>query len=365
MGLLYGYIFKEYYGGDDTWMYYNESLIDYNKLLFQPGEFFKEWIHFRSFSESDNFSEAFRNFLQNTERNTVIKSLAFFNLVSYQNYYVDVVFFNLFSFGGSYLLFKLFSSIHINKRRIVYLCAFFIPPVAFWLSGIRPDGILLLFIAITLYYFHAWLSEKRTNYFLYVLLGLLGILIFRSQFFILMVPALIAWGLTKRFKFNQWKCIALVYIVAIIVFFSSSLLSSKTNFPSWVVQKQEEFFLLKGTSFHLDTLEPKLGSFMKVLPQAAANSAMRPLPWEAKGPLQLASSVEVIFFWVVFAIAMFYRRNIPRSPIVPFIIFWACSVYLLIGYTVPFPGAIVRYKIIPEFLLFLLFIPAIPFKLRK
>jgi len=44
--------------------------------------------------------------------------------------------------------------------------------------------------------------------------------------------------------------------------------------------------------------------------------------------------------------------------------FYACSVYLMIGLLVPFPGAIIRYRCIPELLLVVCFsIDVLKFKL--
>src|SRR5436305_1397865 len=44
LGILYGWVFQQFYKGDDTWMYFYDSLNEYNKLLFQTGTFFKEYL---------------------------------------------------------------------------------------------------------------------------------------------------------------------------------------------------------------------------------------------------------------------------------------------------------------------------------
>ena len=165
LGLLYGFVFKKYYGGDDTWKYFNDSLNEYNKLLFQTGQFLKEIIPLDSFQKYPAFTDGFRDLLENLEYNAVVKSLAIFNVLSFQNYYADVVFFNIFSFIGSYLLFKLFARTWKEKRLLIYAAAFFIPPITCWLSGIRSDGLLLLSIGLTLYYFPSWITGKSMKTF--------------------------------------------------------------------------------------------------------------------------------------------------------------------------------------------------------
>src|SRR5689334_3275123 len=44
MGCLYGYIFRRYFGGDDTWMFNNQSLDEYQKLVHHPGQFLKDLL---------------------------------------------------------------------------------------------------------------------------------------------------------------------------------------------------------------------------------------------------------------------------------------------------------------------------------
>lgn len=366
LGLLYGFVFKKYYGGDDTWKYFNDSLNEYNKLLFQTGQFFREIIPLDSFQKYPAFTDGFRDLLENLEYNALVKSLAVFNLLSFQNYYADVVFFNLFSFIGSYLLFKLFAQTWKEKRLLIYAAAFFIPPTTFWLSGIRSDGLLLLSIGLTLYYFHSWITAKNLKHFLCFLLGFIGTLIFRIQFFMVLVPFLVAWGITLYFQWKPWKVFTSTFVLSLVVFFGTSLVSKQNNLPALVVHKQHEFLELRGnTRFDLNKLDPTFTSFAATLPQATLNLFFRPYPWEAKGPLQLASSAEIIFFWIVILMGLRKIPLVSRQPIAWFVLYFGLCTYLLIGYTVPFPGAYVRYKVIPELLCFLLFLPLLPIKLKK
>jgi hypothetical protein len=366
MGILYGFVFQKFYGGDDTWKAFNDSLNEYNKLLFQSGQFFKEIIPIDSYHKYPDFESGLRDFLENLEYNSLIKSLGIFNLLTFQNYYADVVFFNLFSFAGCYLLFKLFVETWKEKRLLIYLATFFIPPVTFWLSGIRSDSFVLLSIAIALYYFHSWLSKGRALHLIFFLLGLIGIFIFRMQFLMLVIPFFFSWWLTNRISSRPSVTFLSVLLLSAVIFFASSFFSGPLNLLNPVVQKQREFMSLKGnTEFQLNPLQPTIASFGKTLPQALANTFLRPLPWEARGALQLAAAAEMILFWCIFAVCISRTKQLIAKPLTWFIILFAVSAYLFIGLTVPFPGAIVRYKIVPELLLFLLFSAALPIKLKK
>jgi hypothetical protein len=137
-----------------------------------------------------------------------------------------------------------------------------------------------------------------------------------------------------------------------------------------MVEIQRKFFLLHGnTRYGLDSLEPGPVSIFKVLPQAFANSTLRPFPWEGKNLLQSVSSVEVLllFAGLIFFLLDPRRREQVSHPIYWFFLYYGICQFITIGYTVPFPGAIVRYRTIP-FLFLLVFLysghPLLQQKLR-
>jgi hypothetical protein len=105
----------------------------------------------------------------------------------------------------------------------------------------------------------------------------------------------------------------------------------------------------------LDNLEPHPLSFIRILPQALNHVFLRPIPGEQPGALSLFSGVETYFVLLILILSFLVpaRDNIPIPDSAPLlaILFFAFSNYLFIGYTIPFLGAIVRYRIIFESLL--------------
>ena len=120
---------------------------------------------------------------------------------------------------------------------------------------------------------------------------------------------------------------------------------------------QAGFFALQGnTRFALDSLRPGPVSFFHILPQAAVNGILRPFPWEAKGWLQAAVALERTFLIVLGIVLLFQRKDrfsLRRQPLLLFFLFFSISLLLLEAMVVPFPGALVRYAAIPEWLLLL------------
>jgi hypothetical protein len=59
--------------------------------------------------------------------------------------------------------------------------------------------------------------------------------------------------------------------------------------------------------------------------------------------------VEIVFAWLLVLLIVVQRNKVSSQPLRSFqglILFFSISVLLLIGYTIPFTGAIVRYRAI-------------------
>ena len=358
LGCVYGYIFLKYYHGDDTWMLHKESLLQYQKLMHQPLDFIKDFLPDSAFRASNNFWQGMQFYNMDLEFYSTTKLLALFNIFSRGNYYINVLFFDFIAIFGPVLLYKLLSA-HFFQRKKAFICVlFFLPPTTFWLSGIRAEALLLLSISVLLYYSNKWFNaRKKIAYLLYIVSAITGSLILRGQMLLVFIPAFfsmtLSWRKPKKalFYFNA------VYIACIILFVASLYIAPENNLSTPIIKRQQEFFKLHGnTAFQLNSLQPSAISFIKVFHQAFTNTFLRPFIWEAKGLLQIFTALDIIFFWtLLFGVFIFHEKNwkiLLMNPLILLFIFYSISQTIFIGYIVPFPGAIVRYKSIPEYFLF-------------
>ena len=356
LGCLYGYIFLKYYGGDDTWNFYNDSLLEYDKLIHHPGIFFKEFLPESSFARANNFIQGVGFYLHDLEYRIMVKLLAILNILSRKNYYADVLLFDFLICWGPFLIFKLLVSSFPDKKNILLIAIFFVPPTTFWLSGIRGDGLLFLFLSMILYFTNKWSNQKKISSLAYMVASFVGVIIFRLQMLLVFFPIFLCWLISIKGRRRPIFYFLLIYLICLGIFFGSMLVSPEANFSMLLVKRQQEFFLLHGnTRFKLDSLQPTVSSFIKIFPQAFINSFVRPFIWEAKGPLQIFAAVENIVGWAIFALLFIFPEKKYKKfydyPLLLLFVFYSLSQILLVGYIVPFPGAIVRYKTIPELLL--------------
>ena len=367
-GAVYGYIFKKYYTGDDTWGLNHDSLAQYNRLTHSPRIFFTEIFTKHPYPPGQEFYFGPEKYLEGLEFSLLTKVMAPFNSISHGNYYINTIFFNFFTFWGVYFLYKLLAEECSTDNKILVFVLFLFPPAAFWLSGIRADGFILLFSSILLYKFNQWLTKKKITDAVICMLSFTLLYIFRDGFALLFIPALTGWWLITTYGLKPQRAFGYVYATAAILVTCSIFLPQPFNLLQMVAKRQHEFLTLKGnTKFNLTPLTGDVASFFKTIPEALLNTFIRPFFWEAKGILQWFFCFENLLILLLAAISIFrfnrYIKPILYHPMLWVLVCTGLSAYLLTGITVPFPGAIARYKIIPE--LFLLSVLLIGIKRQK
>ena len=230
----------------------------------------------------------------------------------------------------------------------------------YWTSGIHKDG--LVFMAISLVIYHVYFSLKENRFRLYrvfpLLIAVIIILSFRNFLLVILIPALLAWILSYKYPKRIALLFISVYFISGLLFFTLRYLSPALNFPQAVVDKQKAFKGLQGNSgFDFPELKPALGSFVINAPRALSSTTLRPHPGDVKHILSMAAASETVFLLFLFVLFLFWRTNgIKSASFIWFCIFFSFSLLLLIGFTVNFLGAIVRYRSI---ILPLLLVPVI------
>jgi hypothetical protein len=153
----------------------------------------------------------------------------------------------------------------------------------------------------------------------------------------------------------------------VVLFFLSAYFSHKFNLPLNLADKQHEFLLLEGNSkLELTPLEPTFASYFSVLPQAVNHIFFRPYFNEIETSFHLLTFAENLFVLLIILMCVLFAKKEMlfrlANPFCLFCISFALTGYLLIGYTVPFSGAIIRYKAFYTVFLLLPFISLINLK---
>jgi len=358
LGCLYGFLMLTYYPTDDTVLFHQMGIDEYHELMNNPRLFFGDFLNTDAFKNGNGILDICYYYLLSWEKWIFIKLLAVFNLFSHGNYYINVIFLNVISFKGCHFLYAALKKWNNQSNIYLYIIIFFFPPVTFWLSGIRGEALMIFFIGLLVL---ALLQYKNGNLkYLLIVLSLLGILIMRSQLFLLLCPGLIAFFICGETTLKPLKVFIGTYLIMIAIILLSSLLPDNYNLLLLAAHKQASFKLLSSNSvFYLPEIDGSAFSYFKAFPYAVMNTFFRPLFVDADGMLQLLASVETLF---VLLIAVYWIITIRKrgtemwsSAILLLLFFFAVSNYVLIGLVVNYPGVIIRYRSIPELMLLICF----------
>lgn len=364
-GCFYGYFFLHLSQSDhDTWLYHQQGLEQYALLKKDPLHFFINDIIPKGYKSNQLLTIFNSNdsFAKDLELTLLLKLLALFDLLSGGRYYVNVIFYDALVFWGSYFLFKIFNKKFPEKRTLWLLFIFYFPPLLFWSSGIRKDGLCFAVLCGLIYQlyclFEVKISFKRIIYFCILFLVLFLI---RNYIALSFVPILIAYALSKKIKKFSLAIFCAVALSCGMIFFLTTFCSNGFNLPLKMAERQHAFLQLSGNSYlSIDTLQQNIASYTKILPTALNHVFLRPYISEAQGILYILSFLEVIFFFFLLVRVIFKPcadfKKLMNDPLLLSVTFLAVFNHIIIGYTVPFLGAILRYKASFEILFILVFL---------
>ena len=350
-GIFYGWI-GVYYGElaqmVDTWAYHYESLKEYQLLTSDPTAFFSNF--FRSSYEEGygGFLASENSWWNDLKGSSLLKMLAFFNLLSFGSYYINVIFYSFITLFGPLAFYRIMKDIFPFNRTPILLATFLIPSFLYWTSGIHKDGTIFVGIALVCYIIYFGLKNNSLSFYKILLLlgGLILILALRNFLLITILPALIAWIVAAKTRYKPLSVFIALYLLFGIIFFSAKYIYPELDLPKAVSEKQSAFLKLHGgSSVDVHILKPTLPGFIQNAPQAFALSSLRPFPSDVRHLLSLAAAVEINLLLILFLIFLILRKRLRYSnPFLLFCFFFSLSVLMMIGYSVNFLGAIVRYR---------------------
>lgn len=360
-GIFYGWI-GIYYGGHaqmwDTWGYHQNGIIEKDLLFNNPSEYFTNLFRNTYESGISQFLYNQGSYWNDLKGNFLIKILSVFDLLSFGNYFVNVIFYSAITLIGPLSLFRVMADVFPGRRMIVMLASFLIPSFIYWTSGIQKEGLIFTGLAVIVYCIYFGCSERRFNWkrISGIIVGLLLVVALRNYIIIILLPAILVWLLAIKWKSRAALVFSISYFLFIIIFFNAKYLNSELDFPNSVVTRQQEFLSLESgnTTVPIQQLEPNFISFAKNTPQSFALSILRPYPSDVKHILSLAACLEIMLFYVLFVLFIFFRRRGSQSsPFVYFCLFFSVTMLLAIGFSVNNLGAIVRYRslVLPFFII--------------
>ncbi|HEX6915825.1 MAG TPA: hypothetical protein VF145_11325 [Chitinophagaceae bacterium] len=329
----------------DTWKFYERSLPETQLLKKDPVGFTTEL--FRNYYPTTGGLFADKNSYWNDVKDrALVKLVAVTNVFTNSNFHADIIFFNFLFFIGLVAFYRLMRTLYRNTGWQLVAAVFLVPSFLFWCSGIHKDGLIFSALGLSFYSFQAILEMRRRVLHVLVLVScLLLIFVLRNYLAIVLVAALGLGGILHVFPRRRLATVAIVLITGVAIGFSAKYIHPALDIPGQLAEKQRQFMALEGGS-RIETrpLEPTFAGFVAALPAAIDMAFLRPHPGEA-GAVSWIASMEIILCWLLLGYCI-YRRSacFGFAPVAVACVVFALITLLIIGYTVPFSGAVVRYR---------------------
>jgi hypothetical protein len=251
----------------------------------------------------------------------------------------------------------LFITYFPNKKALAFVIIFLFLPFVFWESGISKDGLVFIGLSGSLYFFVQYVNTSSYKKLVKACLFFFLLLCVRNFIALSLIPVLFAFYACKKTNIKALYVNAIAIIGFAALFFLTTLGPDGYNLPKKMAERQEAFQHLEGGSYmFVPQLEGSLKSYVDVLPYAINHTFLRPYITESKNPFLLFASIETLFVLLIIVIALVQikkLKTIAEHPLLMLLLSLATINYLMIGYTVPFAGAIVRYRIFFEVMLLL------------
>lgn len=356
----------------DIFKYFDDSKVMYNALEDKPYDYFSMLLGVNNdnsyydsayYSKMNHWYRTYETVTYN-DSHTIIRANAFFRIFSFGYYQIHSILMAFLSFIGLIAIFKVFESYMKNSRKYLFAVLFLLPTVVFWGSGAVKEGLLLFAMGTFLYSIHQ-LTFFNVSLKHLVILSLSIFLLFYIKFYVLasFIPLIFAklWVTISNYKRIFFKyAITILIFINVLVFIPYLL-------PQWnifeiLAQKQRDFIGLaisenSGSFIQPISFEANFLSLLIHSPLAFIFVTFRPFITDISSPLMLPSFGEnmIIILLTVLAIVFPRKKDLIAFNMIWFCVFFVVSQFVLIGFTTPVIGAMVRYRLPGLIFLFILF----------
>jgi hypothetical protein len=351
-GVAYAWLFSrlpDYQAKVDTWRYFYQSQQETRWLLSDPAAFFTDLVTPRY--EQDGGMLATQNSLLNDLKEVlVIKFMAICNVFSGGRYYVNLIFFNylvLFGIAGFGLLWARF--FRMNRPTYMVAAIALWPSVLFWSSGFHRDGLLLLAVGALLWL--AWRVSRQPNWANVLGMAVVFLFLFLLRNYLALFVAIamvLAAVVYYRPQQARWILPGAITLGLVLLVALGGLYPDYA-FPHLLASRQQEFMGLQGGSLLTPVpLDDGWLSLLKSLPEAFRRSFASPLPGPGLKTNEWLSALENVVWLICILPAVWWCRKMVKTTSQKAWAMLAVSLVLAVGIitglTIPFVGAIARYK---------------------
>jgi len=356
-GLFLGWLYASYYQQGDTFHYLQDANIFQSLLIQQPFEYLKVMTGIGTtdtsfYSQLTLWNDSGLTSLYNDTR-TLIRLNAFLRIFSFGYYEVHVLFMSFISFCGLTMLYRIAIYYSPQKDKLLAIAVFCIPSVMLWGSGLMKEPLQIFAMCFALFQFHKLTLQASPKRIFFFSISMLLLFFTRNYIFLAFIPGLIAWLIFIRYK--RLNCMLLFiccYVVMMIVALQLKIVSPKYDVALMLYEKQIIYWK-NAVVYNAHSLinrvpfAPSAISVIKRSPEAFWLTLSQPYAWQCKSLFYYFSAIENSILILLLATSLFKldKQELKTNPLFAFGLCFCITLFIIIGFTTPVVGAIVRYKV--------------------
>lgn len=343
----------------DVFKYFDDSAVMFGALAERPVDYLRmvtgigndtPWFTEQYYRLMNNWFRQFESNLYN-DAHTIIRFNAVVRLFSFGEFHVHTVFAAFLSLTGMVGLYRAFAGFVQGRERALLFAVFLLPSVLLWASGVIKESLLFfglgLLVDRVLRVVKGTFAPKDVP-----LLVLAGILLFFLKVYVLasLLPALVLFAWQSKAPPLPIKAL-LIYGTVCLLALGLPWLLPGLDVLGLLALKQQDFIGLAhevsaGSFVMPPKLEPTVASFLVTAPYALYIALCGPLVHMGNGLMGLFAATENVFILLVCVLCVVYMRpwrTVHRRLLLALLLY-VVVLALIIGWTTPVMGAVVRYR---------------------
>lgn len=370
-GFAFAMIYLYYYGGGDTFSYYETSLAFSNMLSQDPGTFMETYFGGATPENKSKFTTDTGvplGYIYFNANNLMVSKLALpLLLLGLNSYLLTTLLISVVTFYGLWRLYRMFLSYYPQLQGKLAIAVLFMPSVIFWGGGLLKDSFTL---AATCYFIVATdhLINKRTAVLSNVIVFLLSayfILSIKPYVVIILIPGTLVWFSYSRIQMlrNQlfrYLIVPFIYFAILVgsYFILTSLGGTLGRYSlerafrmAAVMQEDLQQDYYGGHTFDIGDFEPTPSGVLSKFPIGTISGLYRPTLFEVQNLVMFAAAIETSFLMVL-TLLPFFRNKFTKlwgfltaNPLLIYCLVFSVLFAFMIGVTTPNYGALVRFRI--------------------
>ncbi|MEO8068704.1 MAG: hypothetical protein ABI599_13500 [Flavobacteriales bacterium] len=345
----------------DIYKFFDASAPMYAALWNKPLDYFRMLLGIANdspyfdatyYQHIDHWYREYESNIYN-DAHTMIRFNAFVRIFSFGCYHVHTVFICFLSLIGLVSMHKAFAPLLPGKEKALAVGLFLLPSVLFWGSGLIKESLLMFGLGVFLLQAFK-LIEGLWKVGRLVALAIAIILLLVLKFYVLacMLPGLLALLIVKRLKpARSFWVFAVAVGLCLLLGANLQRIAPDFDLVYLFSVKQKDMYGLAiasnaGSLVHVPLLTGDVWSFVLAAPVAFFNAVLGPTVLLKGGFMAIVPALENAALIVALVIAILHRqRNGIAWPMLWFCISYCLLLLLIIGWTTPVMGALVRYRV--------------------